>query len=168
VLTALGFNRLIASSPSLSAGIVGRFVPLLAVAAANCVNIPLMRAQEVKNGISIQTEKGEDAGLSGIAAQHAIAQVVPSRIGMAVPGMFIPPLVMSRLEKSAAFIKNPWLKAPATVLLTGFCLTFSTPLCCAIFPQKATIKLEQLEPALQTSIKTKFPGQTTFYYNKGL
>ena len=45
VLTALGFNRIVASSPSLSAGIVGRFVPLIAVAAANCVNIPLMRAQ---------------------------------------------------------------------------------------------------------------------------
>ena len=45
VITALGFNRIVASSPSLSAGMVGRFVPLLAVAAANCVNIPLMRAQ---------------------------------------------------------------------------------------------------------------------------
>jgi tricarboxylate carrier len=186
VLTALGFNKLIASSPALAAGIVGRFVPLLAVAAANCVNIPLMRAQEVKTGITIETASGEDAGRSGNAAQAAIAQVVPSRIGMAVPGMFIPPLVMSRLERSAAYIKNPWLKAPTTVLLTGLCLTFSTvttknttevlcllytilqPLCCALFPQKAAITLDQLEPELQTKVKAKFPGQTTFYYNKGL
>ena len=42
VFTALGFNRLIASRPALAAGIVGRLVPLAAVAAANCVNIPLM------------------------------------------------------------------------------------------------------------------------------
>jgi tricarboxylate carrier len=68
VLTALGFNKLIASSPTLSSGIVGRFVPLIAVAAANCINIPLMRQQEVKNGISIQNAKGEDVGLSGKAA----------------------------------------------------------------------------------------------------
>lgn len=45
VFTALLFNKIIAMSPSLSAGIVGRLVPLMAVAAANCVNIPLMRQQ---------------------------------------------------------------------------------------------------------------------------
>ena len=45
VATALGFNKLIASSPTLSAGIVGRLVPMVAVAAANCVNIPCMRQQ---------------------------------------------------------------------------------------------------------------------------
>ena len=43
VATAVGFNRLIANTPSLSKGMIGRFVPLIAVAAANCVNIPLMR-----------------------------------------------------------------------------------------------------------------------------
>jgi sideroflexin-1/3 len=175
VLTAVAFNKLIASSPALATSIVGRFVPLIAVAAANCVNIPLMRQQEIKKGIAIETDDGQPAGLSSNAAYAAIGQVVPSRVGMAVPGMFIPPLVMSRLEKSATFIKNPWLKAPTTVsflsvytrkvehlvlnlinnilyqqvLLTGLCLTFSTPMCCALFPQKAVITLSELEPALQ-------------------
>jgi len=131
VLTALGLNKLISSTPALSGGIIGRFVPLLAVAAANFVNIPLMRQQELKKGITIETPTGnqqcnrsksygvigEAAGLSGNAAQAAILQVVPSRVGMAAPAMFIPPLVMSRLEKTASFIKNPWLKAPATVIV---------------------------------------------------
>ena len=66
-------------------------------------------------GISIETEDGKDAGLSGYAAMAAIGQVIPSRIGMAVPGMMIPPIAMATLEKTAAFIKNPWLKAPTTV-----------------------------------------------------
>lgn len=52
VLTALGFNKVIQSSPALSSGIVGRFVPLFAVAAANCVNIPLMRQQVCKPELS--------------------------------------------------------------------------------------------------------------------
>jgi tricarboxylate carrier len=51
VLTALAFNKAISSSPTLAAGIVGRLVPLVAVAAANCVNIPLMR-QQVQIAIS--------------------------------------------------------------------------------------------------------------------
>jgi len=104
--------------------------------------------------------------------------VIPSRVAMAAPGMIIPPLIMARLEKTAAFIKNPWLKAPVTVralpfvvkglylhssllpslmifvnclqvLLSGVCLTFSTPLCCALFPQKAAIQLNDLEPELK-------------------
>lgn len=148
--TAVGFNKLIASSPTLSSGMIGRFVPLIAVAAANCVNIPLMRQQEIKKGIQIETATGEDAGLSANAAKAAIAQVVPSRIGMAAPAMFIPPVIMNRLERTTTFIRNPWLKAPATVLLTGFCLTFSTPLCCALFPQKAAINIDALEPSLQS------------------
>ena len=149
VVTALGFNRLIAMSPTLSAGIVGRLVPLVAVAAANCVNIPLMRQQEIKKGITIETKDGKSAGLSGNAAVAAISQVIPSRVGMAAPAMFIPPVVMNSLEKSATYVRNPWLKAPTTVALTGLCLTFSTPLCCALFPQRASIELKELEPALQ-------------------
>jgi len=54
------------------------------------------------------------------------------------------------------------------VLLTGFCLTFSTPLCCAIFPQKSTIEFQELEPSLQQEVGAKYPGVTKFYYNKGL
>jgi hypothetical protein len=75
VATALLFNKMISSSPALSAGIVGRFVPLVAVAAANCVNIPLMRQQEIKHGIEIQTEDGQVAGESTKAAVNAISQV---------------------------------------------------------------------------------------------
>ena len=43
VTCAVGMNKFIASSPTLSAGMIGRFVPLLSVAGANLLNIPLMR-----------------------------------------------------------------------------------------------------------------------------
>jgi tricarboxylate carrier len=168
VLTALGFNKIVAKNPRLSGGVIGRFVPLVAVAAANCINIPLMRQQEIKNGISIESEDGTVVGQSTQAAKDAILQVVPSRILMAVPGMTIPPIIMARLEKTTTFIKNPWLKAPTAVLMTGIALAFSTPLACALFPQNASIGLNDLEPALQTTVKSRFPGQSKFYYNKGL
>jgi hypothetical protein len=79
--TALFFNKVVASNPALAGGIVGRLVPLVAVSAANCVNIPLMRQQEIKQGILVETESGEPLGASSIAAQKAIMQVIPSRIG---------------------------------------------------------------------------------------
>ena len=63
----------------------------------------------------IETEDGKEVGLSTNAAISAISQVIPSRIGMAVPGMMIPPIAMSFLEKTPSFVKNPWMKAPATV-----------------------------------------------------
>ena len=168
VLTALAFNKLIESNPVLQAGIIGRLVPLMAVAAANCVNIPLMRKQEIDNGISISLEDGTEVGKSGNAAKAAIGQVIPSRIGMAIPGMFFPPAVMMFAEKTRLYIKNPWLKAPSTVLLTGLALTFSTPVACAIFPQQAKIGLQDLEPDLQAKLKARYPRHTSFFYNKGL
>lgn len=168
VLTALGLNKLVARSPRLSASFVGRLVPLMAVAAANCINIPLMRQQEIKNGITVESKDGQFLGLSGAAAVAAILQVIPSRIGISIPGMVFPPLIMSKAEKTQTFIKNPWLKAPTTVLLTGLFLAVSTPLCCAVFPQQAAINFKDLEPKLQETAKVKFPGQTNFYYNKGL
>lgn len=119
VATAVGLNKFVASTPALANGIFGRFVPLVAVSAANCVNIPLMRQREMIEGITVKTSDGIEIGASKVAAQSAVAQVVPSRILMAVPGMFLPPLLMSKLETTAFLKKRPFLAAPMMVGLTG-------------------------------------------------
>lgn len=129
--SALALNKIVAKFPILSAGMVGRLVPFAAVAAANWVNIPLMRQQEIKDGIAIETQDGKQVGLSSNAAKSAILQVVPSRILMAMPGFVLPGLVMNRLEKTAMLIKNPWLKAPLTVSLCT--VAFSKTVVC-VYP----------------------------------
>ncbi|KAL8211962.1 UNVERIFIED_CONTAM: Sideroflexin-1 [Gekko kuhli] len=83
VATALGLNALTKHVSPL----IGRFVPFAAVAAANCINIPLMRQRELKHGIPITDENGNRLGESTKAAEQAILQVVVSRILMAAPGM---------------------------------------------------------------------------------
>lgn len=158
--SALGLKRIFSSSSPL----VGRFIPIVSVALANCVNIPLMRQQEMVQGISIFNSKGEEIGKSTNAAKEAIMQVVPSRIAMALPAMVIPPLITTRLERTALFTRHKWLSAPVTILLAGACLSFSTPLCCALFPQQASMKVSDLEPGL---VLKEGPNEI-ITYNKGL
>ena len=97
--TSLGLNSLVKHMPPL----VGRFVPFVAVAAANSVNIPMMRKQfrslpfshyelqlssrELNHGVTLLDERGKELAHSPKTAKLAIAQVIASRIGMAAPGM---------------------------------------------------------------------------------
>ncbi|CAO2596088.1 Sfxn1 [Lemmus lemmus] len=164
VATALGLNALTKRVSPL----IGRFVPFAAVAAANCINIPLMRQRELKVGIPVTDENGTRLGESTNAAKQAIAQVVISRILMAAPGMAIPPFIMNTLEKKAFLKRFPWMSAPIQVTLVGFCLVFATPLCCALFPQKSSMSVTSLEDELQASIQRSHPELQRVYFNKGL
>ncbi|KAM6956357.1 sideroflexin-3 [Aplochiton taeniatus] len=164
VVTALGLKSLAKSLPA----IMSRFVPFAAVAAANCINIPFMRQRELKYGIPVTDESGNRLGESPNAAKQAIAQVVVSRIGMAVPAMAIPPVIMNALEKKAFMKRFPVLNAPVQVGLVGLCLVFATPLCCALFPQKSSMTVSSLEGHLQERIQQISPQTTTVYFNKGL
>ncbi|XP_042289834.1 sideroflexin-3 isoform X1 [Thunnus maccoyii] len=164
VVTALGLKSLATRLPP----IVSRFVPFAAVAAANCINIPFMRQRELKYGIPVLDENGNRLGESANAAKQAIVQVVVSRIGMAVPAMAIPPVIMNALEKRAFMKRFPILNAPVQVGLVGLCLVFATPLCCALFPQKSSMSVSGLEADLQERIRQTSPNTTTVYFNKGL
>uniref|UniRef100_A0A8C8TE12 Sideroflexin-3 n=1 Tax=Peromyscus maniculatus bairdii TaxID=230844 RepID=A0A8C8TE12_PERMB len=164
VATALGLKSLTKHLPPL----VGRFVPFAAVAAANCINIPLMRQRELQVGIPVTDEAGQRLGHSVTAAKQGIFQVVISRIGMAIPAMAIPPVIMNTLEKKAFLKSRPWLGAPLQVGLVGFCLVFATPLCCALFPQRSSIHVTRLEPELRAQIQAQNPSIDVVYYNKGL
>ncbi|KAK2579933.1 hypothetical protein KPH14_007613 [Odynerus spinipes] len=164
VITALTLNRLARRGPALA----GRLVPLAAVAAANCVNIPLMRITELQNGIELQNETGVEVAKSKLAAQRAIASVTLSRILMASPSMVVAPIVMNYIEKRNLLRKAKWASAPLQVLICGICLTFATPLCCALFAQRIPINVNNLEPEVQKEIQSRDPTLRMVYYNKGL
>ncbi|KYQ59785.1 Sideroflexin-1 [Trachymyrmex zeteki] len=162
VITALTLNRLAQRGPPLA----GRLVPLAAVAAANCVNIPLMRVTELQNGIELQTEDGTKVGHSKRAAKQAIATVTLSRILMASP--ILAPIVMNYLDRRQLLRNAKWAAGPIQVLICGVCLTFATPLCCALFAQRVPISINQLESDIREKIRLHDTSLETVYYNKGL
>uniref|UniRef100_F6TZ34 Sidoreflexin n=1 Tax=Ciona intestinalis TaxID=7719 RepID=F6TZ34_CIOIN len=164
VATALALNAMTKKLPAL----VGRFVPLAAVASANCINIPMMRSRELTEGITISTHDGEVVGESKNAAKKAIVQVTVSRIGMAVPGMVIPPVIMNKLAKGSFLKRFPYMNAPIQVGLVGLSLVFATPLCCALFPQRSSMPVTRLEPELQDDIAKRGLQISDVYFNKGL
>ncbi|XP_029056780.1 sideroflexin-2 isoform X1 [Monodon monoceros] len=132
VATAVGMNTLTKRAPPL----VGRWVPFAAVAAANCVNIPMMRQQELIQGICVKDRNHNEIGHSRRAAAIGITQVVISRITMAAPGMILLPVIMERLEKLRCMKRIQVLHAPLQVLLSGCFLIFMVPVACGLFPQK--------------------------------
>lgn len=101
--------------------VVKRFVPYTAVAAANCVNIPLMRQNEIKNGIDVTDDNGNVVGKSRVAAVKGISQVVFSRIAMCTPGMILLPFIMERIERIPFYKqKARFIDAPFQTMMVGF------------------------------------------------
>lgn len=161
---ALGLNSLVKSAPPL----IGRLVPFCAVAVANAINIPMMRSQELVDGIDLLDKNGNKVGTSKSVAVKAIAQVTISRIGMASPTFVFIPVVMNSLVKTKWYQARPWISAPFQAGLAGVILAFSTPLCCALFPQLSSIPVSSLESGLQKKINELPNPPKIVYYNKGL
>ncbi|XP_072335683.1 sideroflexin-2 [Scyliorhinus torazame] len=163
--TAVGLNLYTKKAPPLLA----RWVPFVAVAAANCVNIPMMRQQEIMSGITVTDENQNELGKSRTAAIQGITQVVVSRVTMAAPGMIILPIMMERLEKYPFMQRIKFLHAPMQVTLVGCFLIFMVPAACSLFPQRCSMTVSKLEPELGNSISTKHGDKVnSVYFNKGL
>lgn len=78
------------------------------------------------------------------------------------------PVVMNYIERRNLLKKAKWAGGPIQVALCGVCLTFATPLCCALFAQKVAVPVNRLEPEVQEKIRAKDPKLEIAYYNKGL
>lgn len=83
--------------------------------------------------------------------------------------MVLTPVLVNFLEKKTTILKRyRWANSPIQVLFCGLCLTFATPLCCALFSQKASISVDSLELEIRDKIRKENPGLQTVSYNKGL
>ncbi|XP_049880807.1 sideroflexin-1-3-like [Pectinophora gossypiella] len=146
--------------------VYARLVPFAAVCGANFINIPMMRNNELRFGTPVTTKEGEKLGNSTRAAFVGIGLVCISRILMATPGMILTPLIMNWATNAGWFCKRPNAMVPFQIALVGLCVTFATPLCCAIFPQMMYISPSSLEPHIQEAAKKRKAEYV--YFNKGL
>ncbi|XP_075210812.1 sideroflexin-1-3-like [Lycorma delicatula] len=164
LVTALTLNRQAKKFPP----IIGRWVPFVAIAAANCINIPCMRMREVREGVVIFDSNNNRLGNSKKAAREGIIAVICSRVSMAIPTMIAIPILVDRLEKRGTFKTFPRGPVVVNTVMCAVILTFSTPLGCAIFSQTVPVKLDRLEKNIQEAAKKLSLPPTIGYYNKGL
>lgn len=150
--------------------LAGRLVPFVAVAVSNCINVPFMRNTEITEGIQLFNKNGENVGQSRKAAKSAIIQVIISRNLMIVPSMIITPLIIAYFDKDyhhiiEVFLVNLSIQIPLLVIS----LIIATPMSCAIFPQKKSIIVNELEEDLRDKlVKEGYQLRDSVYYNKGL
>ncbi|KAF7640300.1 hypothetical protein Mgra_00000125 [Meloidogyne graminicola] len=124
--------------------------------------------KEFFDGLEVFDENNNSLGYSRNAAYRAVPQVVLSRVLMATPYMVLTPIIVNHLIKKRWFNTRPWISPIVQTIICGFILTFSTPLCCAIFPQQSPMNFSKLEPDLQKIIMKNDEPPSFVYYNKGL
>ncbi|KAI6180013.1 Sidoreflexin [Aphelenchoides besseyi] len=162
---ALSMNALAPRLPPL----FGRLVPFFSIALANLINVPMMRSREFTDGITLEDADRNKVGSSCKVAYYAIPQVVFSRVLMACPHMCVTPVIVNTLEKQSLWFKTrPWVFGPIQTAMSGLMLLIFTPLCCAVFPQRSQVNVEDLEPDVREKIQKNPNAPKVLYYNKGL
>jgi len=158
VAASLGIRRLASRMRSAAlAPVVARLGPFGAVAAADLLNLAVMRQSEYLQGVHVYDENGDWVGKSRRCGALAVASCVAGRVFAAAPILILPPLALQRLE------------APLLLGLVGAAIQFSVPLTFGLFRQTAQIDSRLLEPEIAAATRAR-DGQPVrvVTYNKGI
>lgn len=167
--TALWLQRMADRAPAASAWapVLRRLAPFAAVAAADLLNLSIMRKNEFLEGVHVYDEGGEVVGRSKRAGMLAVSACILGRIGAAAPVLVIPPLLMMRLERQAWLQRRPWLRMPLLLGLVGCAIQVAVPLVFGVFRQSAWVRSTWLEPEFHT-LRGADGQPALLRYNKGL
>jgi len=149
---------------------VQKFVPFVAVSAAGIVNVFLMRANEMTEGIEITDENGKvlEGGRSPAAGTRALSQTALSRLLVPFICLTIPPLFMSKLEQTNLLKRRPMVGKLTNLGVIVGTLFAALPLAIALFPQQSSVPVTKLEPRYHNLRGKDGKLISTAYYNKGL
>lgn len=146
---SMGFNKIAVRRQS---ALLKSMAPLCGVMGANVVNVAVMRGRELRDGIAVKNQDGEQVGVSKKAAQQAIFHTILSRNLIAAALLALPPLTMHGLRPLLTG-KGPLTKqlVEGAVILSW--MVPSVPLGVALYPQQEHMSVEDLEPELAGELK---------------
>lgn len=168
---AVGLNKLVPRLKNLKPNtkmILGRLVPFAAVVSAGIVNVFLMRGNEIRKGISVFDENGDEVGKSKKAAVIAVGETALSRVINATPVMVVPPLVLVRLQKTVLKGKSLGVQTLASLGVIAVTAFTALPFALALFPQRQGIHLHKLEPELREKKDKNDKPINLVYFNRGM
>ncbi|KAI8826213.1 Tricarboxylate/iron carrier [Fimicolochytrium jonesii] len=154
-------------SPTTQA-LLARSVPFVAVAAAGSLNVLLMRQKELTEGIDVTDEQGNSVGKSTEAGKKAIAQVAISRVATSFPVVFIPSLLMARIDRTQFLKRHPGYRTPINLATITGSLLAALPCAVALFPQRATMRVSDLEERMRGVRGRDGRVLETVWFNRGL
>ncbi len=140
----------------------------IAVASAGFLNSYCMRMGEMKRGIKIQDEEGNEMGISKKSAEKAVMQTSLSRLILSAPTFILPGVSMFVLDKLGLIPKS---RAPRTVLelvVISLALWTALPVSVSLFPQRGEINANEIEDEFRDRRNAKGQLIEKYYYNKGL
>jgi tricarboxylate carrier len=144
-------------------------VPYTAVASAGVVNVFVMRANEISEGVTVSGADGTPLGVSKKAGLLGVSLSGVSRAVWSIPALVIPPLVMGGLKAaSPAFARTKVLHVPMELLSIGLSLMFGVPFAISLFKSTMEVPVHRLEKEFHNlTDKDGLPIKTVFFH-KGL
>ena len=143
-------------------------VPWTGVVVAGCVNVAFVRWKELTEGIDVKSEDGEvNYGRSVNAGQSAIGKCCVARAIWTTPVVGFAPFIVAPIHR---LFPHPRAKMFSEIAVLAACLWAVMPAALAVFPQRDSMLISDLEPELQAKIREMGGagvGERVFY-NKGL
>jgi tricarboxylate carrier len=160
---AVGMGRQMAKRGAKLTPLTRAAVPWAAVVASGCVNVAFVRWQELTEGIEVESEDGSEVyGRSVSAGRNAIAKCCAARAIWTTPIIGLTPFLVSPLH---TMFPNPRAKMVSEIAVLAAMLWAVMPAALAVFPQRDSMAVEDLEPEIQAKIAGR---AARVYYNKGL
>lgn len=140
---ALGLSRLAARTNSSALRLAA---PFASVGSASLVNLAVIRASELTEGIDIYDPHDNLVGKSTAAGRYAIATCAVSRLFVAGTALIIPPAIMAAIQRQTGLLtRYPSSFIPLQLLLIGLTLVTALPAGVAFFPPSLSLPVSRLE-----------------------
>lgn len=144
-------------------------LPFSAVVGAGCVNVALIRRNELTDGVEMYDKHNDYQGLSTVAGKQGILKCCLARFIWNVPAMICPTVIVGMLANKSWWMGlSPRVRTGVEVLMISVGLMVGVPPALGLFPQQESIPVAKLEDSFSNKTDRFGKPIDTLYYNKGL